>query len=302
MRKIFIILVMLGIIVGACSDGADRVYEDVSTPWEISMKLNIPTEENFSFQVFRSSYLGANVSEINWGDGKVEKPGTKSVYDHQYDVGNYSVTVKGTGAIMFLLSNNNVVELNLSKCPVLLELQCTKGSFTTLDLNKCSEVTKVVCNAALESLEVAECSNLTSLDCSKNKLKSLSLPSSLSTFICTSNQLETLDLSDCSNLGTITCNKNVLKSLKVVGNVATLTCGDNKLEELVLQDCANLKTISCENNMLDKTAIDALYSALPQRASNSKGSITVYGNLSIGTVSVAEGKYWTVVTEKPEEK
>lgn len=300
MRKIFILSMIWSAVMTACSDGADRIYEDVSTPWEISMTVDAASESEFSFQVFRNGYLSVSLDEINWGDGKIETPGNMALYTHTYEQkGVYTIVVKGAGAILLKLSEANLTALDLTKCTPLLNLSCSKGKLTSLDLSRCVNLTNVVCSASLKELTLTGCESLVSLDCSKNNLEELSLPTSLTTFICSSNQLETLDLSANKNLKTVTCDKNLLKSLKVSGELTTLKCGSNKLTDLFVVDCPKLKTVSCEKNLLQEAAINTVYTALPQWASNTKGSITVYGNPSVGTVSIAEGKYWTVVAEKP---
>lgn len=345
MRKIFVFIMMIcGVGFTSCSDNVDRVYDDMSTPWEISMSVNKAEAGEFKFNLFRDAYLGALVDWISWGDGKEEKPGSMSVYSHNFEAGTYTIVVQGRGSVLLWIAEKELTALDLSKCTVLTELQCSAGKFTSLDLNNCEKITTVVCNAALTSLNVNNCENLTSLDCSKNQLTELpALPASLTSLICSKNKLTSLDLTsykdltsvtcadnqladlkilpvvttlDCSGnklktldvsanekLASLACAKNELTSLKVctsnkvLARLTSITCGTNQLTELDLSNCRALVTVSFEDNLMDKDAVDAIYSKLYE-TTNSKAIVTVYGNKSVGTPSIATEKGWTVVTEK----
>ncbi|WP_155828449.1 leucine-rich repeat domain-containing protein [Butyricimonas synergistica] len=345
MRKIFVVMLMIwGAMFTSCSDNVDRVYEDMTTPWEISMSVTKAEAGKVSFNLFRGSYLGALVDEINWGDGKTEKPGSMSVYSHEFEAGTYTIVAKGRGPVLLWIAEKDLTSLDLSKCTLLTELQCSAGKFTSLDLNDCQELTAVVCKAALTSLSVDACKNLTSLDCSKNQLTELpKLPSSVTSIVCSNNKLVSLDLSSYDNLASITCANNQLTGLKISPNVTSLdcsgnkltsldlsanesltsltcsknelislkvctsnkvlacltsiSCGTNQLAELDLSNCRALVTVSFENNQMDKDAVDAVYTRL-YKTTNSKATVTVYGNKSVGTPSIAIEKGWTVVSEK----
>lgn len=69
---------------------------------------------------------------------------------------------------------------------------------------------------------------------------------------CGFNQLKKLDVSGCANLTTLNCDRNGLKSLTLPSgeNLAILSCTGNRLTELDIRDCLGLTWLFCENNRL----------------------------------------------------
>ena len=79
-------------------------------------------------------------------------------------------------------------------------------------------------------LDVSNQTQLTQLDCSKNKLTELNVKQngSLTSLICNDNQLTTLDLSQNHSLSNLNCAKNRLACLDVTGISGTITADGNR--------------------------------------------------------------------------
>ncbi len=141
----------------------------------------------------------------------------------------------------------NLRSLNCSNNPYLTEIYYNYDGTST---------------AALSSLYVSGCSNLTTLVCVNSKLTSISyLPSSLKTLNLTGNLftslptlpsgLETLQLSSNKLTSVSLSNHNNLKILYLGynPNLTTVTINNNsKLEKVYAYDCPALTTVSCDNN------------------------------------------------------
>ena len=140
------------------------------------------------------------------------------------------------------------------------------------------------CNQ-LTSLNVSECSALTSLNCFGNQLTSLDVShnTALTYLDCGFNQLSSLDLSKNTALTSLNCFNNQLSSLDVSHNTA-------------------LERLECYSNQIHGAAMTTLVNSLPDRKSASeKGTFEVYydetpdGNLMTKLqVKIATDKNWNV--------
>ena len=123
------------------------------------------------------------------------------------------------------------------------------SALTNLKLRGCSNLTSIDLskNTALDSLEIVNC-RLTSLDLTKN--------TALTYLDCTSNQFTSLDLSNNTALTILNCASNQLTSLDVSKNVAltSLDCSNNQLTSLDLPNSSELISINCTTNRL--TSLD----------------------------------------------
>lgn len=117
----------------------------------------------------------------------------------------------------------------------------------------------------LESINIAYCYNLTSLDfsnnlnlitiyCNSNSLTSINVSNNilLQVLNCGGNQLTALDISNNINLIAVYCNFNSLTSLNVSNNIALqgLYCRANQLTVLDVSNNINLTSLGCPNNLL----------------------------------------------------
>lgn len=138
-------------------------------------------------------------------------------------------------------------------------LDCSYNSLTSLDLSKNRHLTSVNCmRNSLRTLSVAGCKELRALDCSYNSLTSLDLSSAtaLQSVDCSNNSLATLNVGGCSALRTLDCSYNKLTTLdlsKTTG-IVTVNCKRNSLTSLILTDCTALASLDCSYNSL--TSLD----------------------------------------------
>ncbi|MBR5918801.1 MAG: leucine-rich repeat domain-containing protein, partial [Prevotella sp.] len=147
---------------------------------------------------------------------------------------------------------------------------------------------------------------ITELDCSHNKLTTLTIPLSLpklTRVFCGDNQLTSLDVRNADALTTLSCFKNRLTSLNVLNNpnLTTLFCYSNKLTELDLSKNTKLTLLYCYGNQIGVGPMQALVNSLPTVASG-KGKFFVIdtknsdelNKISSEQVFIANGKNWNV--------
>lgn len=157
-------------------------------------------------------------------------------------------------------SGMEIVKLtDIDKFSNLETLDCSGNKLASLDLSKNRHLTSVNCTRnSLRSLSVAGCKELRTLDCSYNSLSSLDLSSvmALESVDCSNNSLATLNVGGCSALRTLDCSYNKLTTLdlsKTTG-IVTVNCKRNSLTSLILADCTTLASLDCSYNSL--TSLD----------------------------------------------
>ncbi|MDO4576249.1 MAG: fibronectin type III domain-containing protein, partial [Planctomycetia bacterium] len=139
----------------------------------------------------------------------------------------------------------------------------------SLALSDCTALTSLDCSInKLTSLDVSKNTALTSLDCGRNQLTMLDVSknTALTTLSCYSNQLTSLDVSKNTALTKLSCGSNDLTSLDVTKNTALtdLSCYSNQLTSLDVSKNTALTDLSCYSNQLasldvtKNTALDYL--------------------------------------------
>ncbi|QSI04050.1 hypothetical protein [Treponema pedis] len=95
---------------------------------------------------------------------------------------------------------------------------------------------------------------------------------------CNDNQLSSLNVQGLTALNELNCGNNQLNSLNVQGLTAlrVVGCHNNKITSLNVQDCTALEWLSCYNNKLNEEAFILLFTDLPSRPSNNKGTCYLY--------------------------
>ena len=133
-------------------------------------------------------------------------------------------------------------------------------------------------NSQLTTLDVVKKTMLISLDCSNN-------------------QIETLDVSNNIALTELFCNKNQLTVLNISTNIAlgSLNCSENKLTALDANKNVELIWLNCSDNNLGVSALDALFGTLHNKPGEKTIHIADNPGTNTCTVSIAEGKGWTVL-------
>ena len=189
------------------------------------------------------------------------------------------------------------------------------SALTNLKLRGCSNLTSIDLskNTALDSLEIVNCrltsldltknTALTYLDCSNNQLTSLDLSNNtaLSILNCASNQLTSLDVSKIVALTSLDCSNNQLTSLNLSNAVAltSIICSGNHLTCLDLSSNAALTRLDCSNNQL--TSLD-----LPNSSelisinctTNRLTSLYVSGNVALTSLDCASNQLTSLDVSK----
>jgi hypothetical protein len=159
----------------------------------------------------------------------------------------------------FDCSSNQLIVLDMSIFPDMVELNCSSNQLIDLDLTGCSSLTTLDCSYnQLEELDVTDCSSLIELECSNNQLVELDVSgcSSLVDLRCSHNGLTSLDVSNCADLDLLICVYNELTSLIVsnLENLSMILCDYNKLESIDLSGCSSLENFALNHNLL--TSLD----------------------------------------------
>ena len=159
----------------------------------------------------------------------------------------------------FDCSNNQLTDLDVSKCTKLFYLYCYDNQLTTLDVSGNTDLWKLYCNGnSLTDIDVSNCSQLNYLYCYDNELTSLDVSNNpnLRDLRCYGNQITSLYVSSNANLEKLYCWENQLTELDLDGdtNLEDLKCNDNKLTSLVISNNVNLEELDCSNNQL--TSLD----------------------------------------------
>ncbi|MCS5710476.1 leucine-rich repeat domain-containing protein [Candidatus Berkiella aquae] len=127
------------------------------------------------------------------------------------------------------LCQNQVRDLDLSRCTALKYLDCSHNQ--------------------LEKLNVSRCERLKFLFCYNNFLSFLDIFNLrlLASFNCSNNLLEELDASQCRNLLFLSCVHNHLRTLKLdAPNFSSLKCIDNEIISFDFGNCPDSLTIDDE--------------------------------------------------------
>ncbi|MBR0035376.1 MAG: hypothetical protein IJP54_06840 [Synergistaceae bacterium] len=192
-------------------------------------------------------------------------------------------------------TDNNIAELDVSKCTKLEYLWCARNQMTSLNINGCYALEHINCeeNSLTGTLDLSNRTALREVYCRQNDLTSLVVDGcyALERVYCRSNRLAgTLDLSNRRNLVEVVCRSNNLTGLNVTGcdaleKLACFTKADdgpehtnhittldlkgksrlqelnvrrNSLTALDLADCTALISLDCEVNQI--TALDISHS------------------------------------------
>lgn len=149
------------------------------------------------------------------------------------------------------ISNNDLIELNLSQNLNLINLNCSNNQLSELDINQNTALSILDCSAnALSILEVTQNNQLVDLDISNNLFEAFS-PSdvlSLEVFSCSDNAITELDFQQNPNIASINCNSNLLE-------VLNLRNGQNAiLLNLDAQNNPDLLCIETDNGTVPNSA------------------------------------------------
>ena len=130
-----------------------------------------------------------------------------------------------------------------------------KKIYTLKGIEYLKNVIRLYCSyQELTELDLSRNTELTVIDCSGNKLTSLTLKlDNLYSLKCSNNKLTNLDISKCSKLNTLDCSWNQLTSLDTSNctDLTKLSCVSNQLTSLNLSHCPNLNSdnVTCDSSV-----------------------------------------------------
>lgn len=191
--------------------------------------------------------------------------------DITYKITSQTIILKGNFARLRCQSNE-LVGLDVSRCPGLSLLQCEYNQLTALDVSN---------NPKLEYLGCGY-NELTQLDVTKN--------TKLEWLACASNNLTTLDTSKNSKLEILSCANNKLTSLDI---------SNNKL--MYNLDCSNNRIKAAEMSKIIKSLRDWKYATISYPWALITDHATLYAvsdnsteenEISEADVKIAQDKNW----------
>lgn len=154
-----------------------------------------------------------------------------------------------------LLDNNALADLEIdSHYPSLSALNISNNEYIMeINVAECSQLTELNCsNNMISELNTSHCPELISLYCSDNRLTELNLSNNvkLTRVSCAKNQLTELNVSMLPLLMDLTCNGNQLSRIDVSKNefLKNMICSDNLFEFLDFTNNSRLTKVDCRNN------------------------------------------------------
>lgn len=189
--------------------------------------------------------------------------------------------------------------LDLTSCHLLHSHGCRLGDtgfFARLHCLQELRLVEVLATPALDSLDLAGCVALQTLDCLGCNLLSLDLTGcgKLSSLRCIYTNVAALDLSPCHALIQVNCSDNQLTTLQLSGcsHLTSVDCNGNDLTSLDLTASNKLAHLHCYDNKLA-----SIYLALPASVdqldcTRQRGAMTVVlGGASVAGMSCSVGIY-----------
>ena len=182
------------------------------------------------------------------GDGEIQK----------FEAGSY------TGSLV--LNNAGIYDLEgIQHFKEVKHLNISNNVLVEVDLSANTKLERLICrNNLLTALEVNVLSELKVLDCSNNQISQLDVMNnySLHTLRCSDNDLEDLDVYNNLDLITLDCSRNMIQALDVSENpsLQVLYCANNGMHALNVANSNNQlmsdKNIDFRNNNLNCIEVD----------------------------------------------
>lgn len=164
-------------------------------------------------------------------------------------------------------SYNQLAELHVDSCVGLSKLNCCSNMLTELDLNNCIWMGELICGANfIEELDLSHCPKLVDVNCNTQqgpisnttirdhgclKMLNISNCNELETLDCSGNSLSSIDISEKTALKSIDCRYNYFSELDVssCSQLASLYCDCNQIDILDLTGCSSLKELSVDSSV-----------------------------------------------------
>ena len=157
----------------------------------------------------------------------------------------------------------HLAELDLSRVPKLLWLECGFNELATLDLSPVPNLRVLRCfDNKITEIDLDPVPKLKVLDCSHNGITNLNLypVPNLEELNCEFNRIKELDLSAVPNLIELECSGNQLTHIDLiqVPNLTFLSCSNNQLPNLDLSHVPGLNLLACAGNKFTELDITPL--------------------------------------------
>jgi hypothetical protein len=221
-----------------------------------------------------------------------------------------AIDVSGMTSLQFIsFMGNNFTSVDVSGLDDLRYLNCSYNySLNSLNLDGCVALnTLLYNNTVLESIDVTNYPELTTLDCSHSGLTSLNMTGleHLEKLYCSGNTLTSLDVTYLTELKELECFNSGLTSLKVTGleKLEKLSCHGNALTSLDVKDLPLLRILEASQNRLEVATIREVIADLPDRTGKSKGMFKVnsyngdtgdYSPIATADKDSASAKGWSI--------
>lgn len=148
------------------------------------IKMMVATKESESICGFSFVSYDDCLFTIDWGDGQVEEmnneKGEEIHAEHRYaKKGEWYICLKSDEthtitAFHYTCETCTLKALNVTQCPILIDLYCVNQELKHLDVSKNPRLERLVCRGnKLRTLNIRKNYRLTQLDCSDNPLRHL---------------------------------------------------------------------------------------------------------------------------------
>ncbi len=196
-----------------------------------------------------------------------------------YEVGADTMLIYGL-VKQFDCSENgaNLIGIDITHCPELIELYCNQDSISSLDLTKSEKLMLLNCyDNKISSLDLSKNTKLSRFSCYRNLLTSLDVRNcrELTFLSCHSNKIGSLDVTNNTKLRILNFRSNRIESIDLSKNTELewLYCHENRLTSLDITNNRELNSIYCYGNKLSTQALDELYCQLPDRNGSEVGKL-----------------------------
>lgn len=256
----------------------------------VTIQVNAQTTPSISFTTTATGSFNFAIKTIkestpimvDWGDGKqlsyIIGTDSTAVSSPVAFVDTTTISIYGSDIIYLNVNNKKISSMDVTNCPTLESLYCSKNEIELLIVNKNPELKYLYCdqnylwnkfdlkqntkllelscrsNYFYYNLDISGNTLLSMLDCKKCYLTELDVSKNnlLTKLDCSSNQLKDLDVSKNTLLSELFCSANLLTNLDVSGSsfLTEIQCSKNQLISLDLSKNLELKKVDCADNEL----------------------------------------------------
>ena len=192
---------------------------------------------------------------------------------------NNSITsfdLTNSNIVYFSANNNLLTSLNLNDS--MEHVSINNNLLESLDFDNCDIKSIYVDNNLFTSLDFSNCNNIENISANNNLLTSLSVSglSKLTDLNVRKNQLTFLDLDSCVNLKRLYADSNKITNIRNLNDciwLVEMNVANNHISFIDVSKCTALYKLWCYNNNFSVESCDDLYCILPQRISESRGTM-----------------------------